>query len=127
MLERTEALITIGTPFDFINSYYPNYYLQRSTALENKIKWLNVYSVADALASNFRKDNQIGEAQFGINGTSLKPINVNYEVVRLNEYNFSDFLMLSSLKAHAMYWAEDLNGQSCASHIYLALKKEELL
>lgn len=28
-LERTAGLITIGSPYDFINSYYPNYYMER--------------------------------------------------------------------------------------------------
>jgi len=31
MLDRTEALITIGTPFDFISSYYRGYYSERNT------------------------------------------------------------------------------------------------
>ncbi|MDQ6812314.1 MAG: hypothetical protein M3040_01030, partial [Bacteroidota bacterium] len=127
MLNRTEALITIGTPFDFVSSYYANYNSQRNTELESKITWINVYSVADALGSNFRKDDKAGEAEFGITKNGPKPININYEVVKLNEYSLWNFIMLNSLKVHAMYWPPDVNGQSCVNPIYLKLKEQWLL
>jgi hypothetical protein len=126
-LELTEALITIGTPFDFISSYYADYYLERSKAMENKIRWLNVYSIADALASNFRKDEMPGEAQYGISNDGLKPLNVNYEVVKINQYNLSNFISLNSLKAHGMYWSSTTNGASCLHPIYLKMKAEGLI
>jgi len=127
MLDRTEALITIGTPFDFISSYYRGYYSERNTTLESKIKWLNIYSVVDALGSNFRNDSKIGEAQYGITATGLKPDNISYEVMKINEYSFSNFIMLNSLRVHGMYWSPDTDGQSCLKPIYLKMKENSLL
>jgi hypothetical protein len=127
MLDRTEALITIGTPFDFISSYYRGYYSERNTTLESKIKWLNIYSVVDALGSNFRNDAKVGNADYGITATGLKPTNISYEVMKLNEYSFSNFIMLNSLRVHGMYWPPDTDGQSCLKPIYLKMKENGLL
>lgn len=127
MLNRSKALITIGTPFDFISSYYRGYYLERNNIMDSKIKWLNVFSVSDALGSNFRKDNKAAEAEYGVSQDGLKPTNINYEVVRLNEYSLVDFIFLTSLKVHGMYWSEDINGNSCLNLLYLKMKGEGLI
>src|SRR5690606_31800280 len=71
----TEVLITIGNPYEFINSYYCHYFKNRNLVMENKIQWLNVYSLSDALSSNFRNDSTRGEALNGIRDSYLKPIN----------------------------------------------------
>lgn len=122
-LDRMKALITIGTPFDFISTYYENYYSERSTIMESKVSWLNVYSIADALASNFRKDELSGAAQYGLTSQHVIPINVNYEVVKINQYNLSSFISLNSLKAHGMYWSSTTSGASCLHPIYLKMKE----
>ena len=127
MKQKTEALITIGTPFDFINAYYPNYFTQRSKAIEDTIIWLNVYSIADALGSNFRNDGKMGDAEYGVSPEGLKPININYEVVHLESFNFFSFLMLNNLKVHGMYWSDSSDGQSCLNPIYLKLVELKLI
>jgi len=126
-LERTKGLITIGTPFELIRSYYPNYYSNRSEALAKQICWINVYSIADALASNFRPDIFTGEAKYGINENGKKPTNLNYEVIVLNKWNIFNFLFLMRIKAHGMYWSADTNGQSCVSEIFDEMKKEGMI
>lgn len=78
--ETVEGIITIGSPYDFIRSYYSHYFEKRHLELGNRICWLNVYSTIDALASNFRTDEEAGEAHFGISSKSSKPFNINYEV-----------------------------------------------
>ncbi len=128
MVERTESLLTIGTPFDFINAYYPEYYDQRSNVLDAKITWLNVYSVTDALASNFRKDGNKGDAEYGISENAiLKPDNLNYEVVNVSSNNFWGALFLNSVKAHGMYWSESTDGSSCLSVVYDTFKAKGLI
>jgi hypothetical protein len=128
MPDYTEALITIGTPFDFINAYYPYYYDNRNAVMEDgRMTWINVYSIADALASNFRKDGKIDEAEYGIRPNGLKPINVNYEVVRVGDYNFWDFLFLSSVKVHGMYWTPSPCGQSCLGPLFNTMREKDLL
>jgi len=127
MLDKTTALVTIGTPFDFIKSYYPEYYTDRSVAMESKISWLNVYSVADALGSNFRQNYEAGDAEYGISKEGLKPQNINYEVVKINKNSFFNFITLNSLKMHGMYWGSTTDGQSCLKDIYPAMKNLQLL
>ena len=63
-----KLLITVGAPYEFIDSYYPNFYSERTDKMSEKIEWINVYSTMDAFSSNFRKDNSAGKAQYGIMG-----------------------------------------------------------
>ncbi|MDA3613607.1 hypothetical protein [Polluticaenibacter yanchengensis] len=122
-----EAIITIGTPFEFINSYYPQFYLNRTTSFGDTVLWLNIYSIADALATNFRNDSKIGDAQFGIERSSNKPVNINYEVVTLNKKSVVDFLMLYSVKVHGMYWDNKAEGLSCLGLLYKEMKNKSLI
>lgn len=122
-----EALITIGCPFEFIRSYYPKFYLERETQIGNKIQWLNVYSLADALATNFRKDSKKGDSEFGIGKNSNKPVNINYEVVAFDRNNIVAFLMLYSLKAHCMYWGNEAAGLSCLGLVYDEMNSNGLI
>lgn len=122
-----EAIITIGTPFEFIKSYYPQFYQNRTTAFGDKLQWLNVYSTADALATNFRKDSKPGEAEFGIENTSNKPVNINYEVAPVNNHSIGNFLMLYSIRVHGMYWDNKAEGQSCLSLIYEEMRSRSLI
>lgn len=122
-----EAIITIGTPFEFVKSYYPQFYQSRKTELGDKLHWLNVYSIADALATNFRNDSKIGEAEFGIEKTSNKPSNINYEVATINKFGVADFFMLHSIKVHGMYWDNKTEGQSCLRLVYDEMNRRNLI
>lgn len=123
-----EAIITIGTPFEFVNSYYPEFYLNRKNELGDTIQWLNVYSIADALGTNFRNDALIGEAEFGIaKASNNKPININYEVSILNEGSITNFFMLYNIKVHGMYWDNKTEGLSCLRLIYDEMNKRNLI
>jgi hypothetical protein len=122
-----EAIITIGTPFEFVNSYYPKFYKNRRMELGDKLHWLNVYSIADALGTNFRKDAKIGDAQFGIEANSLKPVNLNYEVSAHNPYSIIDFISLYSIKVHGMYWDPQVEGKSCLALIYHEMHQRSLI
>lgn len=122
-----EAIITIGTPFEFVNSYYPKFYKNRRMELGDKLQWLNVYSIADALGTNFRKDAKIGDAQFGIEANSLKPVNLNYEVSAHNPYSIIDFISLYSIRVHGMYWDPQVEGKSCLALIYHEMHQRSLI
>lgn len=122
-----EAIITIGTPFEFVNSYYPKFYKNRRMELGDKLHWLNVYSIADALGTNFRKDAKIGDAQFGIEVNSLKPVNLNYEVSAHNPNSIIDFISLYSIKVHGMYWDPQVEGKSCLGLIYHEMHQRSLI
>ncbi|MDP3556261.1 MAG: hypothetical protein Q8T03_02740 [Bacteroidota bacterium] len=122
----SEVLITIGTPYEFIKAYYPYFYNNRNKTLQNNITWINVYSIADALATSFREDSQIGEAQFGIPGIEHKPVNLNYEVAPVKKFSLANFFSLYSIRVHGMYWDATTEGQSCIRMIYKELNTRGL-
>jgi len=122
-----KALITIGTPFEFIKSYYPGFYAERSKALDPQVRWINIYSIADALATNFRHDARTGEAEFGIDATAAKPVNINYEVANLGSISLLNYLMLYGIRVHGMYWDPTTEGRSCLGELIPAMEKMELL
>ncbi len=125
-LKFTDLLITIGSPFEFIKSYYPYFYVNRQNELGNKIRWFNIYSIADPLATNFRKDAKIGESQFGLDNQSIKPVNINYEVASVRKTGLMDFILLHSVKSHGMYWDSKTEGQSCLRLIHDEMQKSKL-
>ncbi|WP_291131752.1 hypothetical protein [Flavobacterium sp. UBA7682] len=121
--DLVELLITIGTPYEFINAYYPNFYSKRSKEMDDKIKWVNVFSISDALATNFRKDATDGAAESGIKDSVLRPINVNYEIASFQSNGFFNFFTLHHIKAHKLYWDESVQGQSCMRKTYNEMVK----
>lgn len=127
-LNRTKGLITIGTPYDFINTYYPNYYNFRGNEIEAMgLQWINVYSIIDALASNFRNDGQAGVADYGICNNGLMPFNIDYEVVVTSSFGFFNYITLTNLKVHGMYWSETITGKSCLDPIYMKMKELNMI
>ena len=129
-LNLTKGLITIGTPFDFINTYYPNYYNARGSEIEietKSLQWINVYSITDALASNFRNDAVAGDAAYGIIANGLIPANIDYEVMVTSNFGFFNYMLLNNLKVHGMYWSETTNGKSCLDPIYMKMVELKMI
>lgn len=118
-----KLLITVGAPYEFIDSYYPNFYSERTDKMSQKIEWINVYSTLDAFASNFRKDNKVGKAQYGILDRKEVPINLNYEIARREKYNLFSFLTLKHITMHKSYWDDSKSGQSCTRLIFNKMKE----
>ena len=118
-----EILVTIATPYEFINAYYPRFYENRNLDMQDKIKWINVYSISDALATNYRKDSLIGQSEHGIKNSNLKPININYEISTVQPFGLLNFLTLYHLKKHQHYWDISVQGRSCLQMIYKEIKK----
>jgi hypothetical protein len=118
-----KLLITVGAPYEFIDNYYPNFYTDRTDKMSEKIEWINVYSTMDAFASNFRKDNKVGEAKYGIMGRKEVPINLNYEIARREKYNLFSFLTLKHITMHQSYWDDSKSGQSCTRLIFNKMKE----
>ena len=116
-------LITVGAPYEFINNYYPKFYKKRINKMSEKIEWINVYSTMDAFASNFRNDNKVGEAKYGIMGRKEVPINLNYEIARREKYNLFSFLTLKHITMHQSYWDDSKSGQSCTRLIFKKMKE----
>lgn len=110
------SLVTIGSPFDFIKTYYNDYFKGRENKLEKLENWLNVYAENDLLGSDFRKPKtrRSGESTYSISEkVDLKPQNLKYEFTGSNKKGFLNFISLYSLKVHSMYWDSEESGQSC--------------
>ncbi|TAF08828.1 MAG: hypothetical protein EAZ75_10090 [Flavobacteriia bacterium] len=125
ILNNIKLLITVGAPYEFIDSYYPNFYSGRTDKMCQQIEWINVYSTLDAFASNFRKDNKSGKAQFGIKGKKEVPINLNYEIARKEKCNVFSFLTLKHITMHQSYWDDSKSGQSCTRLIFNKMKEKQ--
>lgn len=121
--KKVNLLVTIGAPYEFINNYYPNFYEKRNDKMTKKIQWINVYSLVDAFASNFRYDNKAGEANYGILNQQETPININYEINQKTNHNVFDFLGLKHSYMHETYWDDSENGQSCTKLIFFKMRE----
>ena len=86
--------------------------------MSEKIEWINVYSTMDAFASNFRKDNEVGNAQYGIKGKKEVPFNLNYEIARREKYNLFSFLTLKHVTA-PIVTGKQIGRASCRERVCL--------
>lgn len=127
MGQMLEAIVTIGCPYDFIYTYYPEFYKNRNAELKDKFTWYNVYSSADALGTNFMKDNRSEEPMYGIGDIGQLPKNLRYEVTNSNPFGLSDFFMLQAFKVHQVYWDHSALGQSCLRHLVMEMGKDKLV
>lgn len=120
---KVNLLVTIGAPYEFINNYYPNFYKNRIDTMTKKIQWINVYSLVDAFASNFRYDNKVGQANFGILDNQEIPININFEITEKRNTNGMDFFGLKQIFMHKSYWDDTNSGTSCTQLIYFKMRE----
>lgn len=125
--KNMKGLITIGCPYDFIQVYFGSFFHGRDSALSKSIYWINVYSLADALASNLRKTNTKGDAEYGIPGSSLLPVNLNYEVTNIKPNVLYQLFTLYSVRTHTCYWDKDDDAQSCLSLVIKQLQKQNII
>lgn len=125
--KNARGLVTIGCPFDFIHTYFPGFFDQRDPALSTAITWINVYSLNDALGSNFRKRATVGEAEYSIAEGVAKPINYNYEVANIRMNLFLQLVTLYSVKAHTCYWDQEDDGQSCLRLVVSGMREKGMI
>lgn len=124
------TLVTIGCPFDLIRMFWPAYFKSRQAWPDRPQKWLNVYSPMDALASNFRDDNEEKAAVFGLKleeGGDRKPENLVYRHGP-NDVSPMATLALQGLRAHTNYWELAYESEiSCFTDIILSIYSGDLL
>ncbi len=126
-LRDIHTLVTIGCPFDFVRTFWSRYFDQRREYVkDHPVRWLNVYSPLDVLASNFRNDSQTSKATISIRAQELSadadvpaPCNVRFhEGLDHSELSFSDSLTLLGLRAHSMYWSSEAETEhNCFSEL----------
>ncbi len=114
---RVTQLVTIACPFDFVRTYWPDYFTSRWVGYTSR-RWLNIYAPADILSSDFMDaangNGAAKEAGVGVvDGTELvRPSkSVRYGDRRsLDEYPRGERLLLVGFKNHAGYWEEETAG-----------------
>jgi hypothetical protein len=122
---KLHTFITIGCPYDLIRLFWPQYFENRYGLPETPPRWLNIYSRMDILASNFRDDDQKGEAQIPLELLpELKlpaclPENIHYSVSQEPEkITFLNSLSPLNLLAHSGYWEHTFEAEiTCFSPI----------
>uniref|UniRef100_UPI00404796B9 hypothetical protein n=3 Tax=Roseivirga sp. TaxID=1964215 RepID=UPI00404796B9 len=110
---KITGLVTIGCPYDFVNLYWKSYFTDREFKAKNIRHWHNLYSTADILSSNFRKDSKEGTSEVTVVAEALKPTNLSFNVLPKKQFNVVGFFLLSGIRAHGMYWEDQLNSASC--------------
>jgi len=101
-LAHVNKLITVGCPFDFIRTLWPQYFANRGEHSIAPEHWINVYTPPDALGSNFRDDENLDEATVGLGGRL--PENLVYE---RGKFGLLDALSFLAIRSHGIYWKPD--------------------
>jgi hypothetical protein len=142
--QKLRTLVTIGSPFDFIRTYWPDYFNGRNCTPDLPAKWLNIYSKADIMGSNFRDDDNPDDAMVPVNQPAKKPkdkdpegrppgnggagISQSTECSKLPKNRLYQeglygktlpiigWLSLTGMRVHGMYWNDDdKNEANCFS------------
>lgn len=103
-VDKIDGLVTIGCPFDFIRSYWPDYFLNRGHLEATPSRWLNVYRRDDILASNFN-DGDDRPRGVGIKGADERmPQNLLFGP---DDPVGAGALVLAGFRAHGDYWSKE--------------------
>lgn len=122
--DRIDALVTIGCPFDFIRTYWPQYFQNRKARDQVPRTWINVFARPDVLASDFR--DEAPQPMLGFLGRRNRPkeeseprrqgIHVpqgealpheNLLCGRdksLDDYSWPERMFLVGFRMHSSYW-----------------------
>jgi hypothetical protein len=119
--QRIHTLITIGCPFDFVRTYWSDYFNARYGS-EKPPRWINVYTEADVLGSNFLdEDGEKGiPAGVMVDGSDQprRPAdgdNVPFgSRMPLHQYPVAEQIYFAGFRVHAQYWDRDTDeGVTC--------------
>jgi hypothetical protein len=110
-------MVTIGTPFDAIRTWWPKFFTERHALESHPNRWINVYAPADVLGSNFRNDTDKLEANQSVTLVGGKrgplPENIVYAVgPGLEEVGVIGLITLMGIRAHALYWEDTPGAES---------------
>jgi len=117
-LDHVDTLITIGSPHDFILTYWTDYFANRDPGHRLPATWLNIYSPTDVLSSQFEKtssdrpDASSGGLENSFGRPGLLAHGPTEELV-FREHSTSEeltlwsLLCLRGLRAHSLYWSPD--------------------
>jgi hypothetical protein len=117
-LDHVDTLITIGSPHDFILTYWTDYFANRDPAHRLPENWLNIYSPIDVLSSQFEKttpgrtnapssglENSFGKSGLLAHGPTEELVFREHSATE--ELTLSSLVCLRGLRAHSLYWSPD--------------------
>jgi hypothetical protein len=123
-LATIDRLVTIACPFDFVRSYWPDYFSKRFSLPGAPGEWVNFYAPSDVLASNFSNttsgvvDPGAGPAPeaviTGRDGQPVgpSPLNVAYLLDGRDEPVAGlESLRLKGLRFHGQYWSSRVESE----------------
>ncbi len=102
LLGKVSTLVTIGCPFDFVRTYYPDYFRNRKAATQ-QLTWFNVFDPVDVLGSNFEDEPARGQERgnrVGLTPTAF-PTNLEYGQPATSKL---EWMVFSGFRRHAQYW-----------------------
>jgi hypothetical protein len=107
-IERIDTLTTIGSPFDFLRTYWPTYFTGRQSVHGHPRRWINVYAPLDVLGSDFL-DTTDGHPMRGVgleNGGERKPDKI-LRFGRDQKLSTMQYMGFVGFNAHSQYWEKD--------------------
>jgi hypothetical protein len=131
------TLITIGCPFDYIRSLWPDFWTRRHVVADLPQAWINVYIRRDILGSNFRANTEAGPPTHGINSplaandgpvreaddtilashVRVRMPNENIMYAEDRDLGWTDAVRFVGYKEHANYWSANVNHISAFDRI----------
>jgi pimeloyl-ACP methyl ester carboxylesterase len=125
--DKIHTLVTIGSPYDIVRNYFPDYFENREARPSAPQRWLNVYTPVDVLSSNFA---DVGGIQVATETVHLKagskrklelPTNILYGVgssYPKEMLSLWDVIMLTGFRSHSIYWGATYEAEiTCFHHI----------
>ena len=113
-LERVSTLTTIGSPFDFMRTYWPGYFKMRKRIPGRPTRWINIFSPMDIMGSDFldvRGDRPERGVVMDDDSMSRPDTTVAYGRHRpVSLRQPLEYLGLNGFRAHAMYWEKKEDG-----------------
>lgn len=113
-IEAIDSFVTIGSPFDLIQSYWETYFNGRTGLPSGPDRWINIYSPADVLGSNYSAGPKTTQRNTVGLYADLQYTEENVpEVLNLpyldnapfaSHLSLFDIVRLRGFSAHGSYW-----------------------
>ncbi len=112
------GMVTIGCPHDFISTYYPNYFTNRTIPKKIALThWFNIYAEPDILSSNFNLKKRQEDGLLGLMDDKIAISNLPFNAINRTKFGFLSHLGLAGLKAHQMFWGKNAESSNCLNLI----------
>ncbi len=114
LTKEVKRIVTIGCPHDFISTFYPNYFSDRTLPINSSLKqWFNIYSEIDILSSNFRPDDKKENGRFKLLNSEIETQNIFFNIINPKSLNFWSHIGVIGIRAHKLFWGKGVDASSC--------------